>query len=509
MAVVDPLPGKSAVVASPMLPESDHSREDSAAAPASPPLVVPVEGVMLQCDLLAEALASMARRQPLDLLLAPWLALRGGRMAIFARPAVVEGISELGPLLREPVLEYLRKEVLAGRRLVFLAPEPIAARRLLDPHFPGCEILGPEDGLPSGGRALAEALVARFGERGFDFLGGPRATHPALAVARKAMAAIRDDRSGHLKGARRHAADVQVVATLEGTTWKDWVRELRFHQWAKNLLILVPFLSGHHYAGAYQMGGLVAAIIAMGLCASATYLWNDILDVEFDRRHARKQHRLLASGRTSLGRAFGTSVFLLGPGLLGGFLLDIRFGAILVFYVALTVAYSVHLKRIALVDLFVLTSLYLTRIVAGIVVGGALVSFWLFAFSFLFFLSLAAAKRRIEIRLHPPASGEKVRGRGYAADDGAWLTALGISTGVGATLMLALYSESEHVHSLYHQPAWLWGACVLCLFWINRVWLLTERGQLDDDPVLFALRDRATLVVAACGALVFHLAQPI
>lgn len=473
------------------------------------PLLVPVEDVLVHTDLLAEAIARLARARPALLAAVPlWLA-SGGRAAVLARAAATVEMGDLSAVFREPVAEYLDAAMAGGREVIFLAPEATSARVFLGSRFGECAILTPADGFPSGGEALAAALEKRFGPRGYDFIGGPRATHPALAGAREAHAATRGDRPAHLAGARRHANDLNVLATMPGTTWKDWLAGLRIHQWAKNLLLFVPFLSGHHYEGSFQIVGLLSAFLSMGLCASATYLWNDMLDIEFDRLHASKRKRLLASGRTSLARAFWLSLVLMIAGLLGGFILSPVFGGILVFYIALTVAYSTVLKRLALVDLFVLTSLYLTRIVAGVIVGETIPSFWLFAFSFLFFLSLAAAKRRIELHRHAPAAGELLRGRGYHSGDAVFLSGLGISTGIAAALMLALYSDSAHVRSLYARPEWLWGACVLCLFWICRVWLLTERGRLQDDPVVFAITDKLTLLIAALGGLIFVLARPL
>lgn len=473
------------------------------------PLLVPVEGVLVHTDLLAEAVARLARTRPGLLAAVPIWLVQGGRGAVLARAAREMEMGDLEAVFRRPVAAFLDEAIQRGREVIFLAPEITSARIFLGDRFEKCGILTPAEGFPQGGDELAAALEKRFGPRGYDFIGGPRSTHAALAGAREAHAATRGDRPAHLAGARQHAADLNVLATVPGTTWKDWLAGLRIHQWAKNLLLMVPFLSGHHYQGTFQIIGLIAAFLSMGLCASATYLWNDMLDIEFDRLHASKKNRLLASGRTSLARAFWLSVVLMIAGLSGGFLLSPIFGGILVFYIALTVAYSTFLKRLALVDLFVLTSLYLTRIVAGVVVGETIPSFWLFAFSFLFFLSLAAAKRRIELYRHAESSGGVLRGRGYDTGDAGFLSGLGISTGIAAALMLALYSDSEHVRSLYARPEWLWGACVLCLFWICRVWLLTARGLLEDDPVVFAITDKLTLVIAALGALVFVLARPL
>ncbi|MFM7180376.1 MAG: UbiA family prenyltransferase [Verrucomicrobiales bacterium] len=473
------------------------------------PLLVPVEGVLIHTDLLAEAVARLARLKPGLLPAVPLWLVRGGRAAVLARAAKEVEMGDLGAVFSKPVAAFVEKAMTEGREVIFLAPEATAAKKFLGARFADCTILTPTDGMPSGGDKLADALEKRFGPRGYDFIGGPHFTHAALARAREAHAATRLDRPAHLAGARRQVADLNVLDTVSGTTWKDWLAGLRFHQWVKNLLLFVPFLSGHHYEGPHQIAGLLTAFVSMGLCASATYLWNDMLDIEFDRLHANKRKRLLASGRTSLARAFWLSIALVIVGLAGGFILSPVFGGVLVFYIVLTVAYSTFLKRLALVDLFVLTSLYLTRIVAGVVVGKTIPSFWLFAFSFLFFLSLAAAKRRIELHRHAPEAGGVLRGRGYDTGDAKFLSGLGISTGIAAALMLALYSDSAHVRSLYARPEWLWGACVLCLFWICRVWLLTERGRLQDDPVVFAMTDKITLLIAALGGLIFLLAQPI
>ncbi len=474
-----------------------------------PPLIVPLEGVLLQTDLTAEVLARFAKLAPRELLLAPLTAMRGGRAALYRRAAAKVGLENLRQLLRKPVVEWVNAALDEGRPVFIVAAEARSAAQVLPEEWERCEILTPAEGVPDRGKGLADALARRFGPQGYDFIGGPHATHGALGAARKAYAAVRDDRPGHLRGAFRHANDLEVIATLQGTSWRDWLFELRLHQWAKNLLIMLPSLSGHHLSGIYQIGGLIASFLAMGLCASATYVWNDILDVESDRRHPRKRRRLLASGRTSLGRAFLASLVLLTAALTGGFLLNRAFGVVLLIYVLLTVSYSTFFKRVALIDLFLLTSLYLVRIVAGVVVGETLPSFWLFGFSFLFFLSLAAAKRQVELQRNPPAAGETVHGRGYLGSDLPLLSGLGIATAVASVMMLALYSDSEHVQLLYRRPEWLWGACVLCLFWVSRVWLLTIRCELHDDPVVFAIKDKFTVPLALLGLLIFFMAGPM
>jgi 4-hydroxybenzoate polyprenyltransferase len=219
---------------------------------------------------------------------------------------------------------------------------------------------------------------------------------------------------------------------------------------------------------------------------------------------------LAASGRTSVHRLISASLILVAAGLGGAFYLKLEFGFLLIAYIIITLTYSLLLKRIAIADIFVLAFLYLSRIVAGIVISAAVVSFWLFAFTFLFFLSLAAMKRFVELR-QPLSDGSEsaLPGRGYHPDDLLMVSELGISTGVASIVVLGLYSNSAQVTALYHHPEWFWGICVAALYWMSRIWFLTKRGIMHDDPVVFALKDRGTWLIAVFAFACVLLASPI
>ncbi len=276
------------------------------------------------------------------------------------------------------------------------------------------------------------------------------------------------------------------------------VRTLRLHQWSKNLLVLLPIAAAHHLWDRQALLRVALAFLSFGLVASGLYVLNDILDVESDRRHPRKRARPFASGALPLRAGFVLVPALLAAGAGGALLLPPLFGAVLAGYAVTTTVYSFVLKRAVVLDVVSLAVLYAARIYAGALAADVPVSEWLASFSFFFFLSLAAVKRTSEMG----TATELAPGRGYRAADRVPMSAMGMAAGYVSVLVLALYVTSPGVLRLYSHPGWLWGLCVLVTYWISRVWLLAWRGEVHDDPVVFALSDRATWVVAVLAGLV-------
>lgn len=274
-------------------------------------------------------------------------------------------------------------------------------------------------------------------------------------------------------------------------------RALRLHQWPKNLLVLVPLLTAHRLLDpqALRIGAL--AFVAFCLVASAVYLANDLIDLDDDRRHPRKKSRPLAAGELTVETALGLIPVLLVAAAIVALQLTPDFVVLLGAYVGANVAYSLGLKRIALVDVFVLAGLYTVRILAGAAAAAVVVSHWLLAFSLFAFLSLAFAKRFVEVSGAAARAQADVAGRGYRAHDGAMIGVLGAAAGYLSVLVFALYITSREVVVLYRSPAILWFAVPLLLYWISRVWLLAHRGELHEDPVVFALNDAQSYVVGA------------
>jgi 4-hydroxybenzoate polyprenyltransferase len=274
------------------------------------------------------------------------------------------------------------------------------------------------------------------------------------------------------------------------------VRALRVHQWVKNLLVFVPVLLDHKLFHPDTMAKAATAFVAFCCAASSAYILNDILDVEADRRHPTKRHRPFAAG--TLSPALGA---LLVPALLAiAFIaswstLSPRFVQLLAIYVVLTTAYSLYLKRVAVVDVLLLAGLYALRVLAGIAAAHVRFSTWLLAFSMFLFLSLAFLKRYTEVSAMDGAAGDQIRRRGYIRGDREWLGSMGGASGYLSVLVLALYINSEQVVALYRNPLMLWLVCPLLLFWISRMWLLAHRGRIHDDPIVATVRDPVSYLI--------------
>lgn len=281
-----------------------------------------------------------------------------------------------------------------------------------------------------------------------------------------------------------------------GRAAREALRALRTHQWAKNALVALPAALAHRLDEPGVLGAVALAVAAMSLCASGTYVVNDLLDRDRDRAHPTKRRRPFASGELSPAMGAVMAVALVGGAFaLAWAALPAAFAGVLAVYVGVTAAYSVWLRRVAVLDVHVLAGLYALRVVAGGAAVGVPLSEWLVAFSLFFFLGLALLKRYAELRLVETGAAPAANGRGYLPGDGALVGGLGAACGLLATLVLALYVTSPEVRELYARPALLWAAVPAVLYWTMRAWLLAHRGRMDDDPVLFAVRDPASYAV--------------
>lgn len=286
------------------------------------------------------------------------------------------------------------------------------------------------------------------------------------------------------------------------TGWAAMVAACRPHQWAKNLLLFLPMMLAHQITlpTAVAVG---IAFVAFSLCASSVYVINDIGDVAADRHHPQKRLRPFASDRLKIATGLQLALVLAGAGLgLAASCLPLEFLAMMVLYLGANLAYSGRLKQVAVLDVLMLACMYALRLEAGAVAAGVPLSDWFLTFSLFFFTSLAFAKRFTELRRLETAGDSAAAGRGYQVGDLRLLEMLGTASGYVSVLVLALYMNSDQMRSLYGPSRLLWLVCPLVLYWITRLWLLANRGQLDEDPVVFALRDRISLVVGtACGAV--------
>ena len=276
------------------------------------------------------------------------------------------------------------------------------------------------------------------------------------------------------------------------------VRLLRPHQWAKNGLAVLPAALAHRLGEPGVLLDVVFAVVALSLCASGTYVVNDWLDRDRDRRHPTKRTRPLASGAITPQAGLTIAAVLVAAAFaLAWVALPLRFVLVLAAYVATTLAYSLRLKAVAVLDVLVLAGLYALRVLAGGEATGILVSEWLLAFSLFFFLALALLKRYAELRMMETGAAPADNGRGYEPDDAALVRGIGPACGLLAVLVLSLYATSPEVRVLYDHPYRLWFVTPPLLYWTMRMWLLAHRGKMPDDPVLFAVKDPVSYGVVA------------
>jgi 4-hydroxybenzoate polyprenyltransferase len=286
---------------------------------------------------------------------------------------------------------------------------------------------------------------------------------------------------------------------------KAMVKAIRIHQWAKNLLIFVPLLLAHALSVSRVVSAFTA-FMAFSLTASATYIVNDLLDIESDRRHSRKRLRPFASGDLSVFAGFGIVAIFLLLALSGARLLPPEFYLWLLLYLASTLAYSLYLKRVVLVDVLVLSGLYTLRLQAGSAATQIPISHWLAGFSVFLFLSLAIVKRFAELENLRASGASPTNGRGYLVADIEQIRSFGTASAYAAVVIFAIYISGRDVTMLYHYPRLLWLIVPLLILWVSRIWLLASRGELHEDPVVLAQNDRMSLLIGAALASIVFLA---
>lgn len=463
------------------------------------PLCVDLDGTLIRSDLLVESFFLLLKHRPLCVFLLPLWLWRGKAVLKYEIARRVQPDYTLLPY-DAAFLDWLRAEHARGRSLWLCT----ASHRLLAEPLAGHlglfeRVLASDDGLNLSGVRKRERLVAALGERGYDYAGNAEID---LEVWRHARHAISVDLPARLRPELARVATIEREFAPRPAGLKVYAQALRLHQWVKNLLIFLPLLLSHQLDARAIVASLTA-FLAFGLCASSVYLLNDLLDLPSDRRHPRKCQRPFASGTLGLVRGA-----LLIPALLAlaGLLclgLPAEFFSMLTLYYALTVAYSVKLKEFVLIDVIALAGLYTSRILAGAAAVGLHNSFWLLAFSVFLFLSLALVKRYAELREMLHRGRERASGRDYSTHDLALLQTLGIAAAYNSVLVLALYINSDTSRQLYARPELIWLLCPVLLYWVSRVWLKTHRDEMHDDPVVFAVRDRASRwLLLAAGLIV-------
>lgn len=464
------------------------------------PLCVDLDGTLIRTDMLFESSLGLLKRNPLYLFALPFWLLSGRanlKRRIAQRTKV--DIPTLPWDLR--VVELLEAERQRRTLVLCTASDQVLADAVAA-HLGSFDLVMASDGSRNlSGRSKAEVLVEAYGERGFDYAGNEARDLAIWAHAKRAY--VVNAGSG-LAARVGRVSEVADVLPRERAGVRTWLKALRLHQWLKNVLVFVPLLASHTFLQPTAVAHAIAAFVIFGVCASSVYVLNDLLDLGADRAHPRKRKRPFASGRLPLAAGIVVAPLLTIAAFVAAYLLDPRFALVLLGYYVLTLAYSLYLKRIAMLDVLVLAGLYTVRIIAGSAAIETGLSFWLLAFSMFLFLSLALVKRYTEVAAQSGNGQEQIKGRGYAASDAGLLATLGGASGYLSVLVLALYIDSTASAALYRHPQWLWLMCPLLLYWVSRVWIIAHRRAMNDDPVIFAVTDnvsRAVLVLCAIVAL--------
>ncbi len=477
-------------------------KQDSAASEAQAdllPLCVDLDGTLIRSDTLIEtALLYLFRHPFMAFQLLLWL-LKG---KAFLKSELARRVSLNVASLpyNTALIDYVRKEKAAGRWIVLATAADKHIAEVVASHV-DCfdEVIASEKGHNLKGRAKADALVERFGERGFCYAGND---HSDVAIWSRAAAAIPVSASAKVTRSAKAATPVEAEFDDRSSQVFAFIRAMRPYQWAKNFLVFVPVITSGDVFDSGIWLSCMAMFLAFSLTASGIYLVNDLADLQADRHHPRKQTRPFASGELSL--LFGIAA---APAMvLAGCIIAALLGSawVILLYATLSISYSFRLKQEPLIDIFILATLYTLRLFAGGVATDHPVSYWLLAFSGFFFLGLALIKRLSELMA---SDVDQIPRRGYRRSDQVIVQQMSVGAGFVACMILALYVQSAEVAERYADPALLWAIVPLVLFWQCHVWLATARGTMHDDPLVFAARDRVSQVIVLAAGIVMIFAM--
>lgn len=469
------------------------------------PLCVDLDGTLVSADTLVELLLVLIKKKPLMALTAVSWLLKG--KSYFKEQVTTQShISAAYLPYHQGVMKYLKAEQARGRKIFLVtASSRLVAQKIAD-HiglFDG--VFGSDGQHNYAGTKKAEVLTERFGLHGFVYIGNARVDLAVWGMA--AAGSVVTNRSGLVAQARQRTTIEHVFPAPYRAI--AWIKAIRVKQWIKNFLVFVPLIAAHKVTDVQLLLQAAIAFAAFAAASSSVYLLNDLLDLEADRRHPTKKNRPFAAGHiASLWGIMSSATLLIGSFLIA-LQLPSPFMGLLALYLVLTMLYSFRLKRVVLLDVFLLATLYTIRIFAGAAAIQVPVSSWLTAFALFFFLSLAMVKRFTELRRLKQSDQAAAHGRGYTVHDSELIAHIGITSGCISAFILALYISSPEIYSLYVTPWLLWALIPLLLFWISRVWLLAHRGELDEDPTTFAVKDGPSYIVVIALLVIVFIASRI
>src|SRR5262245_7254402 len=467
------------------------------------PLAVDLDRTLIRTDLLWESFCALLKQHPAAVMLVPLWLLRG--KAVLKRELAKRVRLDMTSLpYNMSFLNFLREEHRRGRELVLItAADSCYARQIADRLGIFSAVLASDNGLNLKGRRKAEALEKRFGVGGFAYAGDEFAD---LQLWQAASSAVIVNGSKRLEQRSRRIVPVSRVFQDRKSRTGAFLRALRIQQWVKNLLVFVPLFTALSLENPYLLMKAALAFLAFCSIASSVYLFNDLMDLESDRLHPEKKRRPFAAGDLSLGLGLGMIPLFGAASFLVAAFLPLGVAFLLGIYWVANLGYSLFLKKFVLVDVFLLAFFYTLRVIAGGWATGIVISKWLLAFSVFIFISLAFAKRVSELYTMRELHSDGAKGRGYLANDLEHLVMQGCVSGYLAVLVFALYLNSAEVNLLYKTPEALWLLCPLLLYWISRLWLWVSRRNIFEDPILFMMKDRQSVLIGLAIAVIIFMA---
>lgn len=465
------------------------------------PIFVDLDGSLIHSDLLIESVLAFLKRYPFRIFLIPLWLLKGKAHLKAMLAKEVDLRVELLPY-NEALLEYLEQQHSAGRDIILAtASNEKYAAQVVAYHRVFSGYLASDGTRNLSGDAKCDAIKEHTAGGAFAYVGNDKKDIP---IWRQAQEVLLVGATGLLKDLNKYDIVPDEVFSVP-TKHSLYLRALRPHQWAKNALIFLPAFAAHD-SSAHTWTLSLAAFLAFSLCASSVYLLNDLFDLDADRLHPRKKSRPFAAGSIDLRYGLAMIPLLLGLGFVVAANLSANFVYVLLIYYMATLSYSLGLKRFALVDVMLLSGLYTIRVIGGAAATDIPLSYWIMAFSMFIFVSLALVKRCAELKAMQSMERDTAIGRGYIVSDLEYLHSMGVASGYLSVLVLALYIHSEDIRNLYHTPDIMFGVIPMLMYWISRMWLKAGRGEMDDDPLVFSVKDRQSQIVMVCMASVMVLA---
>ena len=471
-------------------------------------LFVDLDGTLIKSDLLFECLVPIIKNYFYAIFLAPFWLLKGKAYLKDKFSDLVSINPEILPY-NNNVLEYIRKEKENGSKIILATASNIKLAKSISDYlgiFDDVIASSKEENLKGKNKLNKIKLYIKNNNinKEFSYIGDSEAdvkifneTNIPIVVGNKNVfnkIKSKNDKTTFVDGENDFSL-------------KKFFKMIRTYQWVKNFLIFLPLILAHKFLDVNLLLKALVAFFSFSFLASSVYIINDIMDVESDRIHPSKKNRPIASGAVKISSALKVAFILMPLSFIISIFLGKEFLFVLLTYFITTSCYSFYLKKIMLVDILILSLLYTVRIFAGGVALNIYLSPWLFMFSLFFFFSLACAKRYSELYAVRNNLQDEIKGRGYQAQDLEQIQIFGSSSGYIAILIFALYIQSDISMKLYKTPSFFWALCPIMLYWISRVWLLSHRGQMTQDPIIFALKDKVSYVVLILSIIIFGVAK--